>query len=81
MGWLNYFGATLGALTKLGKKRGYYLIYCDNNGVNAFFIKNGILDNRKIKRVDEIYRQPRYGSIVNGSYIGHPPSEKKMIDI
>ena len=39
-GW--YHGASLKALEKLGLKKGYSLIGCDSNGVNAFFIRNDI---------------------------------------
>jgi len=34
-----YCGASLTALEKLGKKKGYYLIGCDSSGINAFFIR------------------------------------------
>lgn len=34
-----FFGASLGALYKLGATRGYQLVGCDSSGVNAFFIK------------------------------------------
>lgn len=36
----NYFGASLKALEKLGKKKGYELIGCDFAGCNAFFARN-----------------------------------------
>ena len=39
----NYFGASLLALSKLGKKKGYDLVGCDDNGINAFFIKSEIV--------------------------------------
>lgn len=35
-----FHGASLRALYELGKKKGYTLICCDSNGVNAFFIRN-----------------------------------------
>lgn len=37
-----YHGASLKALTKLGKEKGYSFICCDSNGVNAFFIRDGL---------------------------------------
>jgi hypothetical protein len=39
-----YHGASLEALTKLGKEKGYSLICCDSNGVNAFFIRDDLFE-------------------------------------
>ena len=39
----SYHGASLVALTKLAKVKGYALIGCESNGVNAFFINRGLL--------------------------------------
>lgn len=79
----NYFGASLLALVKLGKSKGYTLIGCDSNGVNAFFIKNELFNEKKIKKrtIQELYRPPKYGQVINGEYTGHPPSNRKMIEI
>jgi len=44
-----YFGASLNALEKLGKSKGYYLVGCDSKGVNAFFIRNDL----KHKEIEE----------------------------
>ncbi len=77
----NYFGASLLALQNLGLKKGYTLVGCDNNGVNAFFCKSELLDKFKIKNIQYLYRSPKYGEIMNGQYIGHPKSDKKMIEI
>jgi len=35
-----YYGASLTALDKLGTRKGYTLVGCDSNGVNAFFVRN-----------------------------------------
>lgn len=78
----NYFGASLLALKNLGLTKGYTLVGCDNNGVNAFFCKSELLDGIKIKDIKDLYRKPRYGEIINGVHIGHPPqSTKKMLEI
>jgi len=77
----NYFGASLLALKNLGLRKGYTLIGCDNNGVNAFFCKSELLNTLKIKDIHDLYKPPKYGQIVNGIHIGHPPSDKKMIEI
>jgi hypothetical protein len=39
-----YFGASLPALTKLGKEKGYRLIGCDTNGHDAYFVRNDIAE-------------------------------------
>ena len=75
----NYFGASLLALKKLGDKKGYTLVGCDNMGVNAFFIKNEFVEDKMEKRsMSDLYKLPKFGKIINGEYIGHGPSEKIM---
>jgi len=41
-GMPNFCGASLLALTKLAKRKGYRLVGCNRSGFNAFFIKNNI---------------------------------------
>ena len=41
-----YFGASLSALAKLGKERGYILAGCCSSGFNAFFIRKDIAKNK-----------------------------------
>lgn len=41
----DYFGASLLALAKLGKSKGYSLVYCESSGVNAFFVRNDLIKN------------------------------------
>jgi hypothetical protein len=38
----SYFGASLAALTKVANVKGYRLILCEDSGVNAFFLRNGL---------------------------------------
>ena len=40
-GW--YMGASLRALAKLGAAKGYALVGCESNGVNAFFVRTDLL--------------------------------------
>jgi len=78
----NYFGASLLALKKLADKKGYMLVGCDSNGVNAFFVRNEELPkNIKIKDVEELYKPPKYGKKVGDVFIGHGFSKKTMIDV
>jgi hypothetical protein len=37
-----YSGASLGALEKLARKKGYRLVFCEEMGVNAFFVRNDL---------------------------------------
>ncbi len=77
----NYFGASLLALRNLGLSKGYTLVGCDSRGVNAFFVKSDLIKRIKINDIDQLYRSPQYGQLVNNVHIGHPPSDKKMIEI
>ena len=77
----NYFGASLLALKNLASEKGYALVGCDSNGINAFFCKTELLDNYSLNSIDDLYRSPKYGEIVDGKHIGHPVSDKKMLNI
>jgi len=39
------------ALKNLGLEKGYTLVGCDSNGVNAFFCKTELISNFKIKNI------------------------------
>jgi hypothetical protein len=41
-----YHGASLEALTRLGKHKGYSLVGCDSNGCNAFFVRDDVLRDK-----------------------------------
>ena len=45
-----YFGASISALVDLAKTKGYYYIGSNSSGVNAFFVRNDLL-NQDIKKV------------------------------
>jgi len=75
----NYFGTSLLAITKLCNKHGYSLVYCDNRGVNSFFVRNKILDNltltfENVNNVEKLYNKPQYSIGPNG---GHPDDHLK----
>jgi hypothetical protein len=38
----DYFGASLSAFVKLGRKKGYRLVGCNRYAFNAFFVRCGI---------------------------------------
>lgn len=78
----NYYGASLLALVKLGKLKGYTLVGCDKRGINAFFIRDDFVnDHFMIKDIKELYKPPSYGIKINGKYIGHSPSNEPFISV
>lgn len=48
-----YYGASLGALVKIGYEKGYKLVYA--NGVNAFFVRQDILANPDDFKDDDLF--------------------------
>jgi hypothetical protein len=52
-GW--YHGASLTALEHLGKNKGYDLVYCEESGVNAFFVRSDCNSEFKILSAREAY--------------------------
>lgn len=79
----DYYGASLAAYAKLGKGKGYTLIGCESQGVNAFFVRDDVLGNRFSvpNDVREIYRPPQYGVVIGGEYRGHPASHRPFVDV
>lgn len=73
----NYFGASLLALEKLSKKKGYSLVYVESMGVNAFFVRDDCLKNLTPLTAEQAYQTPKYG----GNNGGHAQSTESMIDI
>ena len=43
-----YFGASLGAITYIAKKKGYILVGSNSSGVNAFYVRKDLM-NKKLK--------------------------------
>lgn len=48
-----FYGASIGAFNYLAEKKGYSLVCCESSGVNAFFVRNDLLDNNFIKITPE----------------------------
>jgi hypothetical protein len=73
----NYYGASILALYRLGRSKGYSLVYAEANGVNLFFVRDDLLNEqssfKNINEVEKIYRYPTYGKGPNG---GHPADYK-----
>jgi hypothetical protein len=74
----DYFGASLLAFHELGRRKGYTLVYCDRDGVNAFLLAEEALPADYTPRpIGEIYRPPNYF----GTGKGWPPDPtRRMID-
>ncbi len=58
VGNTKYHGASLTALTKLGKTKGYSLVGCEGSGINAFYIKKELLQGD----LEEVSPQDAYES-------------------
>jgi len=52
-----YFGASLAALVKLGKAKGYRFVGTNLNGCNAFFVRNELAE-KVINGLDEVTSHP-----------------------
>ncbi len=70
-----FHGASLGALETLGKRKGYYLIGCDQTGTNAFFLR----DDVQIDGVSAI--TPREAFRPHANWLGRGISELEQFAI
>jgi hypothetical protein len=76
----NYFGASLLALARLAKSKGYALAGCESRGTNAFFVREDLYARHfKPHSFGELYQPPTYGYKKEG--YGHPPSSKTFVDV
>ncbi len=85
-GTTNYYGASILAMYNLGRSKGYSLVYAENNGVNLFFIRDDILEEKSlqfknINDVHAIYRTPKYGIGPNGGHAADPKQRKYLTSI
>jgi len=70
----DYQGASLRALERLGKEKGYTLIGTDRNGVNAFFVLQNLVEGNFVRRpLEELYHHPAFKGIPGKC---HPPDPK-----
>jgi hypothetical protein len=58
----NYFGASLEALVRLGRDKGYRLVGCSIGGANAFFVQDAVAGDLFLDppTAEEHYEPPRY---------------------
>lgn len=71
-----YHGASLNAMEKLCYKKGYTLVCCDSNGVNAFFIREDLLDGTSLH---EITATDAYYTIRKRDSIMSPQEQYNLI--
>jgi len=67
----SHFGASLSSFVTLGKRLEYTLVACDSMGVNAFFVRNDLLNDRfsHVKGGAKYhYVSPKFKSL----FFGHP---------
>lgn len=74
----NYFGASLLALVKLAKTKGYTLVGCDLCGVNAFFVQDRLMLGHFITdSIDKLYRPVNYFN----KGMSHPSKEGFYLEV
>jgi hypothetical protein len=58
----NYAGASLEALVRLAREKGYRLVGCSFSGANAFFVRQDLVGDRFLEpaTAEEHYEPPRY---------------------
>lgn len=56
----DFYGASLLALVRLGRRKGYSLVYCTQAGVNAFFVRDDLLGGIEAPDPQALYRPPNY---------------------
>lgn len=54
-----YFGASLAALARVCARKGYRLILCEENGINAFFLRNDLAASLPGLTPEQAYRPMR----------------------
>ena len=77
----DYYGASLGALVKLGKEKGYTLIGTDNNGVNAFFVLNELAEGNFAPPPYEMLYHPAAFKGRKGNRHPPDPNGRKWVSV
>lgn len=77
----NYFGASLEALVRLGRKKGYRLVGCSFSGANAFFVHDAFAGDHFVDppTAEEHYEPPRY--FFAGLSGGHRPHPGVFVEV
>jgi hypothetical protein len=78
----DYMGASLEALVRLGKRKGYSLVGCNITGANAFFVRDDLIADKFAQPFTAAnhYHPPRY--FLTALYTaGHRPSWGPYVEI
>jgi|GraSoiStandDraft_51_1057287.scaffolds.fasta_scaffold19690_4 hypothetical protein len=76
----SYQGVSLESLTKLCNKFGYALVCTDSRGVNAFFVRKDIMNDKFTELTpSEAYHPATYYGHLNGGKFGHPFREGEFV--
>ena len=76
----NYVGASLEALVRLGRTKGYRIVGCCIAGVNAFFVRDDLCADHFIEPAtsEEHYEPARY---FFSAQSGHPPRLGPYVEV
>jgi hypothetical protein len=75
----DYYGASLLALARLGRAKGYVLVGCDSSGTNAFFVHQSLVKDRfRVPDVAAVYRVP---TCFDGQGYAPDPLCRAMVEV
>jgi hypothetical protein len=84
-GGTDYFGASVEALAKLGRQKGYQLVGCNITGVNAFFVREDLVSEHfpYPLTAETLYHPCRIHLLFGGCFTssGHLPDFGKYVEI
>jgi hypothetical protein len=71
----SYYGASLKALESLGSRKGYALVGCSLSGINAFFVRQDLVEDKFCSpfTAENHFEPPRFGFYKIGAVDMHPP--------
>lgn len=70
-----YYGASLKALESLGSRKGYALVGCSLSGINAFFVRKDLVEDKFCSpfTAENHFEPPRFGFYKISAVDMHPP--------
>ena len=80
----DYWGASLGALWKLGQRKGYTLVACTITGVNAFFVRHDLATPQRFPgdhRAEALYHPLRRHLIADAFAAPFPPDVGRYVEV
>jgi hypothetical protein len=78
-----FWGASLPAFDHIANKRGYSLVGCNTTGMNAFYVRNDLLNQKIIKKsLNECFIESKFKQGLNKdgslSYLDNESSRKLL---